>query len=362
MRKQLRKSRARQAKQEQSNPMKMTGQPEFQNQGERMADQNGGAADFAQSGQQPGANLKLAEATIGSPSDIQADDQTSEQATDAQTMALQHEMSSILHHLKHRRIVNDPAPTQKTHNTSSYTNTNFPTSSLHSQPKARALRHQRTRHSRGDADSPPMKGAKRAALQVGTTAEAFPLDHLESSHTTTNLDYEQRRKNQSRRRRLQSAKPFPNRENPRNSLALQALPSRDTIGTLNASKAVAGRMKADSSINIETHLKQIRVHQPPDEQFSDDAVEQLYVNSEQEQPEERFERKGMNRDLLKHTVFARQVQEQADEVEKINQSMFSEDGTSEIARYRKQIVKLRAKLNKLERERLVAKHAAEEHV
>ena len=285
------------------------------------------------------------------------DDQTSEQATDAQTMAIQNEMSSILHHLKHRRIVNDPAPTQKTHNTSNYTNTNFLTSSLHSQPKTRAVKHQRA-----DVDSPTMNGPERNVLQVGTTAEAFPLDQLEPSHTTTHLDLEQRRKNRSRRRRLQSAKPFLNRENPRNSLALQALSSKDTIGTLNASKAVAGRMKADSSINIETHLKQIRVHQVPDEQFSDDAVEQLYVNSDQGQPEELFERKGMNRDLLKHTVFARQVQEQADQVEKINQSMFHGDGSTEMAKYKKRITKLRAKLNRLEREHVVTKHSIVEHV
>ena len=98
-----------------------------------MTDQNGGAADFAQSGQQPGANLKLAEATIGSPSEIQVDDHISAAGTEAQTIALQNEMNSILHHLKHRRIVNDPAPTtQKTHNTSNTTNANFHTASLHS--------------------------------------------------------------------------------------------------------------------------------------------------------------------------------------------------------------------------------------
>ena len=78
---------------------------------------------------------------------------------------------------------------------------------------------------------------------------------------------------------------------------------------MNASRAIGTKLKADSSINIETHLNKIRVHQPPGEQFSDDAVEQLYVNSEQEQPEELFERKDVNRDLLKHTVFAREVQE-----------------------------------------------------
>ena len=237
----------------------MTDQQELQMQNEQAADQNGGAADFVQSGQQPGVNLKLAEATIRSPSDIQVDDQIS-QATDAQTILLQNEMNSILHHLKHRRIVNDPVPTQKTHNTSNNTNTNFHTSSFHSQPKSRVnFKYQRARHSRADADSPTMKGPNKHAYQVQATVEAFTLDQLESSQTTTNLNYEQRKKNQSRRRRLQSAKPFLNRENPRNSLALQALSSKDTIGTLNASKAIATKLKADSSINIETHLNKIRV-------------------------------------------------------------------------------------------------------
>ena len=101
----------------------------------------------------------------------------------------------------------------------------------------------------------------------------------------------------------------------------------------------------------------------PDEQFSEDAVEQLYVNSEQEMnTEELFERKDMNRDLLKHTVFARQVLEQADQVEKINKSMFSEDGSTEMSKCKKQITKLRAKLNSLERERLLIKHTITEQV
>ena len=47
VRKQLRKSRALRAKQEHANPMAMPGQPEFPLQSEQMADQNGGAADFA---------------------------------------------------------------------------------------------------------------------------------------------------------------------------------------------------------------------------------------------------------------------------------------------------------------------------
>ena len=99
----------------------------------------------------------------------------------------------------------------------------------------------------------------------------------------------------------------------------------------------------------------------PDEQFSEDAVEQLHVNSEPElNTEELFERKDMNRDLLKHTVFARQVLEQADQVEKINKSMFSEDGSAEMAKYKRQIARLRAKLNSLERERLLTKHTITE--
>ena len=70
VRKQMRKSRARQAKQAQDNPLAMTGQQESPLQNEPLAAQNGGAADFLQSGQQPGMSVKLAEATIGSPSDI----------------------------------------------------------------------------------------------------------------------------------------------------------------------------------------------------------------------------------------------------------------------------------------------------
>ena len=85
------------------------------------------------------------------------------------------------------------------------------------------------------------------------------------------------------------------------------------------------------------------------------------MNSEPElNTEELFERKDMNRDLLKHTVFARQVLEQADQVEKINKSMFSEDGSAEMAKYKRQIARLRAKLNSLERERLLTKHTITE--
>ena len=70
----------------------------------------------------------------------------------------------------------------------------------------------------------------------------------------------------------------------------------------------------------------------------------------------------MNRDLLKHTVFARQVLEEADAVEKINKSMFSEDGSTEITKYKRQISRLRARLNTLERERLLTKQTITEQV
>ncbi len=50
--------------------------------------------------------------------------------------------------------------------------------------------------------------------------------------------------------------------------SLKALLNEDTIGTLNASKAVVIKFKADSSINIESHLNKIRVQYLADLQFS----------------------------------------------------------------------------------------------
>ena len=54
--------------------------------------------------------------------------------------------------------------------------------------------------------------------------------------------------------------------------------------------------------------------------------------------------------------------EEADAVEKINKSMFSEDGSAEIAKYKRQISRLRTKLNTLGRECLLTKQTITEQV